>query len=162
MNETTNDKAIEELRETLQSLSDSDLLKVGYELRVTKESDHIKEWSMFLLDWLDSNRIINDYETGTSDSAPAIAMAHTAAVLLRTSLEGQARLEMQAQDESTQWAMKLADSMSDVASNLVSDAEQMITLMSHYQACLAGRRGGIAYQDQEGNAIVYQDNTTEK
>ena len=161
-NETKDDQSLDELKTKLESLSYEDRLRVAYQLKVTKESDRIKEWSLFLVDWLDSNEIVNDHASGSSDSAPVIAMANTAAVILRTSLEAQTRAELQSQDASTQWAVQLTDAMSDLATDLETNAAQMASLMSQYQACLSGRRAGIEYQDEQGTPVIYEVTSDDK
>ena len=66
----------------------------------------------------------------------------------------QARLEMQHQDEDTQWGMQLADAVSDLSTNICEDAEKIASMVAHYAAVLHGRRIGVEYQDEFGESIV--------
>lgn len=150
------DVTAEDLLRQIESLPSEERLKIAYELSTDAEWERIKQWGVSIVGWLDSNRLVNKCGENRSDLTPLVAMMHTSALLMKEAFGSQARLEMQHQSEITQWGMQLSDAISDLASNVEADAENMATLLAHYEGVLQGRRIGVEYQDEFGAAIVYQ------
>ena len=158
---TTTDVSADELLRQVDALPEAERLKIVYELVSDAEWDRIKEWSVSIIDWIDSKGIVNKHSEQRSDLVPLVAMMHTASLLMKQTFAHQARLEMQHQNEDTQWGMQLADAVSDLSTNICEDAEKIASMVAHYAAVLHGRRIGVEYQDEFGESIVYKKETAE-
>lgn len=77
--------------------------------------------------------------------------------LLKQAFEKQARIEMQVQDEHTQFGMRIAEATADRAINIQEMTSELINLTTHYQSVLAGRGLGLHYQDDYGTAVAYEE-----
>ena len=82
--------------------------------------------------------------------------------MMEQSTSGQARHELQAQNEQSQFGMQLADSISDESVDLVAVVDRLINLNCHYNTVLYGRRElNFHYIDSEGSSVRDEKQTAE-
>jgi len=122
-----------------------------HSLLIKEFFDDTKEWSLSFIDWIDRNQIINDYSEHRSRVEPAIGMMRMLSTCLQQAYEHQARQEMQSQDETSQWGMRLAEDLSDRSNELAQIVEELSTVAGHYDAVLKGRRMGVEFTDEDGH-----------
>jgi len=149
---------IGDVAEAIAKLSDEDKSLAIYETVRTDNFDDVKGWSVHWLDYLEANNLVNDYRKGHSRLEPVLGMMLISTQLLKGAFETQARVEMQVQDEDTQFGMKIAEAIADRAITLQEMTNEMINLTTHYQSVLAGRRLGMHYQDDMGSTVPYAKN----
>lgn len=149
---------IGDVAEAIAKLSDEDKSLAIYETVRTDNFADVKGWSVHWLDYLEANGLVNDYREGHSRLEPVLGMMLISTQLLKQAFETQARVEMQVQDQYTQFGMRIAEAIADRAITMQEMASEMINLTTHYQSVLAGRRLGMHYQDEMGSYIPYAEN----
>ncbi len=122
-----------------------------YSLLNKEYFDTTKEWSLGFIDWIDRNQIINNYNEQRSQLEPALGMMRMLSTCLQQAYEFQARQEMQSQDESSQWGMRLAEDLSDRSNELAQLVDELSLVAGHYDSVLKGRRMGVEFVDEDGN-----------
>lgn len=153
---------VQGLQEQIAGLSNEERNKVLWDLIVEDQWDRIREWSLWCIDFMDSQGLVNNHETQTSDRKPALGMLVALTKMMAMSADSMARVELQVMSEGSEFGSQVAQEISDVANNLVTDAEALATLHCAYEAVLAGRRRNVHYIDTEGKTEPFTQEEVEK
>ncbi len=148
---------IGDVAEAIAKLSDEEKAATIYDTVRGENFEEIRGWSVHWLDYLEANNLVNDYQRGYSRLEPVLGMMLISTQLLKQAFETQARIEMQVQDENTQFGMRIADAIADRAISIQETTDELINLTTHYQSVLKGRGLGLHYQDDYGAAVAYEE-----
>jgi len=143
--------------ESINALPEALKMQVVYEMSGTESFDAIKYWSLWFIDFLDQNNLINDYARGVSDRAPLLGFLLAGAKLLEQSSEDMARHELQAQTKDTQWGVELADRINDYSASIFTAIDELTTLNCNYESVLKGRQMDYHFVDKDGNGKPYSE-----
>ena len=140
--------------EQFNKLSDTDQVKVIYQEAVDKFFDDIRNEGVSFIDSCEEAQLINNYETQTSRREVILGILLASAKMLESSTAAQARHELQAQTEHSQFGVEVANRISDLSAEMMLLVEELITNSCHYQAILTGRQAlNVHYTDAEGTAV---------
>ena len=145
----------EDVKEKIKALPIREKMEMLFPIYVSDYLDNTSEWAVHLLDYVDYNNLLNDYSTGTARREVLTGFLTTTAQLIKQSADHQARRELQAQNESTQFGMQLALAISDRADDLLNMVADLRILDSRYAAVLKGRKDDYHYTDVDGNGCPY-------
>ena len=142
-----------DVHEKVKQLSDKDKNALIYQISLDEVYEEIKEHSIDMSYLLEHAGLINDYANGVGRVRPIMALSQLGSLLLAQQFSTQARGEMQAQTEHSQFGLQLADAISDRSQELSKISEELCTLIAHYETVLLGRRMGIHFVDEKGTAV---------
>ena len=142
-----------DVMEKVQQLSDKDKYALVYQIACDEMYEDIRKFAVDFSYLLDEMGLVNDYEKRVSKTAPTMGMTNLGLAMITQVFAKQARSEMQAQSEQTQWGMQIADSISDRANEIKAQFEDLTALICHYEAVLLGRRMGVDFTDQDGSFV---------
>ena len=128
-------------------------MKYVHNLSTTECYDEIKYWSLWFLDFVEANGLVNDLEAGVGKQEPVVGILLAASKMLQMQTEGMARQEMQVLSEETKWGMQLSNALSDYAHEIFKACDAVANISPHYSTILRGRRMDWHYTDDEGNGI---------
>lgn len=150
-----------DVMEKVQSLTDSDKYSLVYRIAVDEMFESIRQHALDFSHLLDELGLVNDYEKRVSKTASTMGMTELGLAMINQVFSKQARMEMQAQDEQTQWGMQLSAAISDQAADIHSQLRDLTTLVCNYEAVLLGRRMGVNFTDKDGTfePMEKRDNT---
>ena len=151
-----------QVKQVVEAMPQDQKMKYVYGLAVEEMFDEIKLKSLQFIDYCESTGCVNDLERGVGRQESLVGVILVATKMLQQQAESQARHEMQALSEETQWGMQIADAISDHSVAIYSAADQLATLSSHYAAVLKGRRMGWHFTDEEGNGMPIDDSDVEQ
>ena len=151
-----------QVQQVVEAMPQDKKMKYVYGLAVEEMFDEIKLKSLEFIDYCEDTGCVNDLERGVGRQESLVGVILVATKMLQQQAEGQARHEMQALSEETQWGMQLADAISDHSVAIYSAADQLATLSSHYAAVLRGRRMVWYFTDEEGNGLPIDDSDIEQ
>ena len=152
---TSNFTTEEALMKSINALPEALKMQVVYEMSSTESFDDIKYWSIWFIDFLDQNNLINDYAKGTSNRAPLLGFLLAGAKLLEQSSEDMARHELQAQTKDSQWGVELSTRINDYSASIFTAVDQLTTLNCNYESVLKGRQMDYHFTDADGNGHPY-------
>ena len=145
-------------RELIEAMSDEQRIALVYERTKAHFQKECREFGGGFIDGLIETKLINDVERGTSRREPLIGMLLAASKIYCAGAEGQARFELQAQDEHTQFGVQLTDAISDRAASISTMLEECTELESAYAGLLLGRRElNIHYLNDDGEFVDRAD-----
>ena len=133
-----------------------------YDLATEEMFEDIKLQSLRFIDYCEDTGCVNDYEAGVGKQDALVGVILIATKMLQQQAESQARHEMQAVSEESQFGMRLADSISDHAVGIHQAADHLANLTSHYAAVLRGRRMGWHFTNEFGEGVPIDDSDTEQ
>ncbi|WP_415411082.1 hypothetical protein ACLM45_05780 [Synechococcus sp. A10-1-5-9] len=110
---------------------------------------------MWLIDFIDAQNLINNYETGTSRRELVTGFLRTTALLYQQSADDMTRAELQTQTKDSQYAVALANEASMLADALNKLVSQIIQCDADYMAVLNGRKSHWHYTDGDGKGRPY-------
>lgn len=151
-----------EVENLVEAMSQDKKMKYVYDIAVNEMFEEIKLKSLQFIDYCEDTGCVNDLERGVGRQESLVGVILVATKMLQQQAESQARHEMQALSEETQWGMQIADAISDHSVAIYSAADQLATLSSHYAAVLRGRRMGWYFTDEKGNGVPIDDSDTEQ
>ena len=138
------------------------LFKEISERGVEEYFDLVRDHGVAFIDSCIETSLINDHEAKTSKRDVLLGILMAASRMMEQSTSGQARHELQAQNEQSQFGMQLADSISDESVDLVAVVDRLINLNCHYNTVLYGRRElNVHYTDSEGSSVRDEKQTAE-
>lgn len=147
----------EEVRERVSQLPQDEKMQLIYATASDESFDEVKRHSLWFIDFCEKNGLINDYERGVGRQEPIVGVMLAATKMLQNQVEGMARRELQAQTESTQFGMQIANAISDRVALIQQDIEAISQLSCRYAAVLKGRQMDFDYLDDEGNGTPYSE-----
>lgn len=152
----------EDVEREVSALSADEKMRMVYSCAVDEFFDSVKAESLGFIDWVEENHIVNDYQTGTSRRDVVMGMLSALTLMLKQSSEIQARQEMQACSEDSQFGMRIAERVNDLAVELHTLTEDIKALECHYHAVLKGRQMDCHFTDDEGTHVPYSDEELER
>ena len=117
--------------------------------------EKVQWWSMWLIDFINAQNLINNHETGASRRELMTGFMRTTALLYQRSADDMSRAELQTQTADSQYAVKLSDEASMLADALNKLVSQIIQCDADYTAVLNGRKNNWHYTDGDGKGRPY-------
>jgi len=115
----------------------------------------IKNESIKAIDYIEDLGIANDYANGCANRERHLGWLQALVACYEQGSGLQARQELQAQTEQTQFAASLADEVNELSIELRKTLESLIAHETAYLAVIYGRKQNIHYQDDLGNFNEY-------
>lgn len=119
--------------------------------------EDITQASLSTIDICEAYGILNCRESMTFKRCRALGILRAVAKTYEQSSEHQARQELQAQTEHTQYGARLASDINDLARELSIIIEGLIVLDSRYGGVLQGRKHGVNFINDEGDCVGMSD-----
>ena len=165
---------LQEVREQLQAIADrcetkadveremallsaDDKAKIIYETATDDHFEAIKQWSLWLIDFVDEHHLINDYKRGTFMREAGLGMLRALVELWLQSSETQGRLELQAMTEASQFGVELSDYGNDLAREMKRLVDQISSVELAYKAVLVGRQNDIHFLNGQADHVPYSE-----
>ena len=152
----------EDIQREVEALSPEDKMRIVYQCALDEFEEAIRAEGIRFVDWLDDNGVINDYQRGCSRREPVMGMLSALSIMLKESSEIQARQEMQACSEGSEFGMRVAEKVNELAVELHDLVADLSTLEAHYHAILKGRQMDCHFTDQEGTHVPYSAEEIER
>ena len=152
----------EDIEREIKALNAEDKMRIVYQCALDEFEEAIRAEGIRFVDWLDDNSVINDYQRGCSRREPVMGMLYALSIMLKESSEIQARQEMQACSEGSEFGMKIAERVNELAVELHEIVADLNTLEAHYYAILKGRQMNAHFTDEEGTHVPYSDEELER
>jgi hypothetical protein len=146
---------VKQLEEIISNLSDEEKSKVLYEMVSNDTAERVRDWSVWMIDFLEREQLVNNYETRTSTRTPILGMMYCISSILTESAANQSRVEMQTMNEGSQYGSIIAEHISDSAAAIKGEIETLVALHAAYEGVLYGRRNQRHYIDNEGNNVSF-------
>ena len=146
---------VKQLEDIISNLSDEEKSKVLYQMVSNDTAERVRDWSVWMIDFLEREQLVNNYETRTSTRTPALGMMYCISTILSVSAASQARIEMQTMNEGSQYGSLIAEHISDSAKAIKDEVETLVALHGAYESVLYGRRNQRHYLDDEGNNVPF-------
>ncbi len=110
---------------------------------------------MWLIDFINAQNLINNFETGTSRREVTTGFLRTMVLLYQLSADDMSRAELQTQTADSQYAVQLSEEASVLADALNRLVSQIIQCDADYMAVLNGRKSNWHYIDGDGKGRPY-------
>ena len=134
----------EDISREIDLLSPDRKQRMVYAIALKEFDEDVRQHSLSFIDWCERNQAVNDYVQQRSKPESILGMLR-ALTLLRQNTGHQARLEMQTQNADSQFGMKLAERINELACEVEDITSEITTLFQHYQAVLIGRGMDVHY-----------------
>jgi hypothetical protein len=154
-------KTDEELDEKINSLDEKEIFALAHATLRADVLNTCQFHSNVFLNFLDQNEIIYKQDSSEIDECVILGMLMALANLLNTKADNEARVELQRQNESTQYGLSLANYISDETVVLKRVVEDILVNETYYAAVLKGREQGVHFQDQDGSFIPFTEEEAE-
>ena len=145
----------EDVEREVNNLPKKEKMEIVFALTRKNFFQDVQWWSMWLIDFVDAQNLINDYQTGTSRREVTTGFLRTMAQLYRQSADDMSRAELQTQTKDSQYAVSLANEASMLADALNKLVSQIIQCDADYLAVLNGRKNSWHYTDGDGKGRPY-------
>ena len=145
----------EDVEREVNRLPQKEKMEIVFALTRKDYYSDVQWWSMWLLDFIEAQNLINDYERGTSRRELVTGFLRTMALLYQQSADDMSRAELQTQTVDSQYAVKLSEEASVLADALNKLVSQIIQCDADYVAVLNGRKSHWHYTDENGNGRPY-------
>ena len=139
----------------VNSLPKKEKMEIVFALTRKDYFEDVQWWSMWLINFIDAQNLINDHETGTSRRELVTGFLRTTALLYQQSADDMTRAELQTQTQDSQYAVSLANEASMLADALNKLVSQIIQCDADYMSVLNGRKSSWHYIDGDGKGRPY-------
>ena len=147
----------EEIERELNALSAEDIGKVIYDTATTNHFEAIKQWSLWFIDFVDENHLINNYKRGTFMREAGLGMLRAVVDIWLQSSEIQGRMELQAMTEASQFGVELSDYGNDLARELQRLVDEISSVELAYKAVLVGRQNDIHFLNGQADHVSFSE-----
>ena len=152
----------EDIEREVRALNPEDKMRMVYQCALDEFEEAIRAEGIRFVDWIDDNDVVNDYQRGCQRREPVMGMLNALSIMLKQSSEIQARQEMQACNEGSEFGMRVAEKVNELAVELHEIVADLNTLEAHYHAILKGRQMDAHFVDEEGTHVPYSDEELER
>ena len=145
----------DDIKREVNSLPQKEKMEMVFALTRKDYFNDVQWWSMWLINFIDAQNLINDYTTGTSRREVVTGFLRTMALLYQQSADDMSRAELQTQTVDSQYAVQLSEEASVLADALNKLVSEIIQCDADYLAVLEGRKNHWHYIDGDGKGRPY-------
>ena len=130
----------DEDKQVLQERTNQEKLKLLYAKKAEDFEIEARYFGADFIDGLSAHNTIQDPVKGISKREPVLGMMLALANIYEAGTSAQARHELQAQSELTQFAVQITAAVSDRAAVIKQMVEECLSLESAYSSIILGRK----------------------